>query len=114
MGINKSKIKIPISQNNNIPTPAQNILKKNSSNEDSSFGREIMKNIHLNVSEIKQNSQIPLTQSGFNKRFELNKQTEGLVSWEDLPSVLTSTSKANKVTEAKVQELKEFYALPDK
>lgn len=81
------------------------------------FGREIMKNIQLKEAPFKEliNRKIKI-KSNFTTRTELNQQTDGTLSWQELPEIFKSveTSKKFKIEPFKIEKLKKYFSLPDK
>lgn len=83
------------------------------------FGREIMKNIQLKEAPFKEliNGNVKIkSNSNFTTRTELNQQTDGTLSWQELPEIFKSveTSKKFKIEPFKIEKLKKYFSLPDK
>ena len=80
------------------------------------FGREIMKNIQLKEAPfkefVKQNKNIKI-KNNFTTRTELNQQTDGTLSWQELPEIFNGNNKF-KIESFKIEKLKKYFSLPDK
>lgn len=79
---------------------------------DENFGREIMKNIKLKESPFVAAQNQASISSNLRKRMELDKQTEGTISWHDFPSIFTYEQV--RIDKKKVEEIKKYFSLPIK
>lgn len=83
---------------------------------DQNFGREIMKNIELKESPFISTQKEASTHSNLSKRMELDKRTEGTVSWDDF-SLIFHENGANRIKledKSKIDEIKKYFELPNK
>lgn len=78
---------------------------------DENFGREIMKNIKLN--ESLHNSNQKSVSTNLKRRMELDKQTEGTISWDEFPLIFKN-EKIGRIDADKVAEIKKYFSLPIK
>ena len=79
---------------------------------DEKFGRQIMQNIRL-----KESNFVPIQQkfsgsTGLTKRIKLNKQTEGTVSWNELPLIFSEDYRNLKIDKTKMEEIRKYFSLP--
>lgn len=82
---------------------------------DESFGRQIMQNIQLKVSPfiLPNNQQTTSSYStGLKKRIELNKQTEGTVSWNELPLIFAEDYGKLLIEKSKMDEIRKKLIFP--
>lgn len=94
------------------------------SSKEEIFGREIMKNIQLKEvpikltgnQDLKNESNRPKTKSNFTTRTQLNQQTDGTLSWQELPEIFNSVetnSKKFRIETSKIEKLKKYFSLPN-
>lgn len=79
---------------------------------DEKFGHQIMQNIQL-----KESSFIPINHNsskstGLAKRIELNKQTDGTISWNELPLIFSENQNKLKIDKTKMEEIKKHFSFP--
>jgi hypothetical protein len=79
---------------------------------DNKFGRQIMQNIKLKESPFAANQKQVTISSNLRKRMELDKQTEGTISWHNFPSIFTQ--EYDKMDANKIEDIKKYFSLPIK
>ena len=89
--------------------PASTTLEQN-------FGREIIKNIKLKESPIILHKPQRLDNFGdlVRRRFELNRSTQGTISWDEFPFLLSQekSPKFSNISQNEVDELKRHISIP--
>lgn len=80
---------------------------------DESFGRQIMQNIRLKESPLVISTHGPTSNStGLKKRIDLNKQTEGTVYWNELPSIFAEDYSKLKIDKTRMDEIRNNFSFP--
>ena len=100
---NSSSKRLPKAISKNIPK---------TTTMDEKFGHQIMQNIQL-----KESSFIPINQNsskltGLAKRIELNKRTDGTISWNELPLIFSENQNKLKIDKTKIEEIKKHFSFP--
>jgi hypothetical protein len=90
------------------------VSQPNSSFNDESFGKSIMKNIRL-----KETSFTPVTadiSSSIKQRNSMNQKTDGTVTWDNFRSLLIDELQLPdcKIEKDKLDQLRKHFALPNK
>lgn len=93
------------------PVVKQVVTNKKQVSFDEKFGRQIMQNIKLNESI--QNSNQKQVSTNLRKRMELDKQTEGTISWHDFPLIFKN-EKIDRIDATKINGIKKYFSLPIK
>jgi hypothetical protein len=76
------------------------------------FGRQIMQNIKLKETPSAGNQKQAKITSNLRKRMELDKQTEGTISWHHFPSIFTQEH--DKIDTSKIEDIRKYFSLPIK
>lgn len=80
---------------------------------DESFGRQIMQNIQLKESPFTISTHTPTSNStGLKKRIELNKQTEGTISWNELPLIFEEDYNKLKIDKTRMDVIRKNFSFP--
>ena len=93
-----------------VPKTVKQQTNLKAANFDENFGRQIMQNIQLKESPFATNQKQSAVSRNLMKRMELDKQTEGTISWHDFPSIFTHEQ--DKIDKNKVTEIKKYFSLP--
>ena len=104
MGISASK-SVPKIIPKSVPKP---------SNLDEQFGNQIMQNIKLKEYPLPFPIQNNLKTSNLRKRMQMDRQTEGTVSWEEFPLIFSDESNKLKIDKATIDELGKYFSIPEK
>ena len=79
---------------------------------DEKFGHQIMQNIQLKESSFNPIHQNSPKSTGLAKRIELNKRTDGTISWNELPLIFSEDQNKLKIDKAKIEEIKRHFSFP--
>lgn len=94
---------------NSASKTAPKIIKQPSTTIDENFGKQIMQNIKLKESPFASNKKQAAVSSNLRKRMELDKQTEGTISWQNFPLIFTNEQ--IKIDKNIVEDIKKYFSI---